>query len=216
MDESLKEKVLMAARKLFMEKGYEAVGMRDIARSIHRHPVQIYRLNLSKMDILAELILELNREQILHVPRLRASAKGQTLFDRTCSYLRELYSLDIRSLPIRSVGAAFGWLWSDRYERQVIEQVHQLIQPLIDWMEEAELDDIPARCLGIWSLYYVGYRHAVVQGGTADDCLAAIKPSLRYYLEFPRPMELAKGSNNQRNKNKARSKGPMDVPLKVH
>ncbi len=139
-----------------------------------------------------------------------------TLFDRTCSYLRELYSLDIRSLPIRSVGAAFGWLWSDRYERQVIEQVHQLIQPLIDWMEEAELDDIPARCLGIWSLYYVGYRHAVVQGGTADDCLAAIKPSLRYYLEFPRPMELAKGSNNQRNKNKARSKGPMDVPLKVH
>ena len=101
MDESLKEKVLMAARKLFMEKGYEAVGMRDIARSIHRHPVQIYRLNLSKMDILAELILELNREQILHVPRLRASAKGQTLrctpLSRQKSRLNKVVSLRRRA-----------------------------------------------------------------------------------------------------------------------
>jgi hypothetical protein len=50
-------------------------------------------------------------------------------------------------------------------------------------MMESGLDDIPARCIGIWSLYYVGYRQAVIHGGTADDCLATIKPSLRFYLE---------------------------------
>ena len=169
-----------------MARGYEAVGMRDIAKAVGKQPVQIYRLNLSKADILAEVIIALNQEQIQQLPQLCKRVTGKGLFERTCSYLLELYRLDIQYLPIRSVGAAFGWLWSADYERRVIEQVHQLIKPLVDCMQEAGLDDIPARCIGIWSLYYVGYRHAVMQGGTAEDCLSGIKPSLRYFLEGSR------------------------------
>jgi AcrR family transcriptional regulator len=177
--------VIDAARALFMERGYEAVGMRDIARAVGRHPVQIYRLNLSKADILAEVIIALNQEQIAQLPALCKRVKGRTPFARTCSYLRELYRLDIQHLPIRAAGAAFGWLWSAEYEARVIGQVHQLIDPLVGWMQDAKLDDIAARCFGIWSLYYIGYRHAVIQGGSAEDCLAAIKPSLRFYLATP-------------------------------
>ncbi len=166
-----------------MERGYENVGMRDIARAVGREPVQVYRLKLSKPDILAELIIELNQEQIIQLPSICARIKERYLFERTCSFLRELYQLDIDYLPIRSVGAAFGWMWSEAYEDRVIEQVHQLVKPVVDWMSEDGLEDVPARCIGIWSLYYVGYRRAVMQGGTADDCLEAIKPSLRFYLE---------------------------------
>jgi AcrR family transcriptional regulator len=72
MADSLREQVLMAAWKLFMERGYEAVGMRDIANAVGRQPVQAYRLNLAKADILAELIIELNQEQIKQLPQLRA------------------------------------------------------------------------------------------------------------------------------------------------
>jgi AcrR family transcriptional regulator len=176
-----------------MERGYEAVGMRDIARAVGKQPVQIYRLNLSKIDILAEVIIGLNQEQIDQLPQLCTRVKGETLFECACAYLRELYILDIQYLPIRSVGAAFGWMWSAAYEVRVIAQVHQFIQPLADWMQEAKLDDIPARCMGIWSLYYVGYRHAVMQVGTADDCLASIKPSLRYYFA----QELKESSNGK-------------------
>jgi AcrR family transcriptional regulator len=182
MDTPLKQQVLLAARTLFMERGYESVGMRDIAQAVGKQPVQIYRLNLSKADILAEVIIELNQEQIGQLPALCEKAKGVTLFERTCAYLRELYVLDIQYLPIRSMGAAFGWLWSAEYEQKVIEQVRQLANPAIGWMQEAKLNDIPARSMGIWSLYYVGYRTAVMQGGCADDCLAGIKPSLRFYL----------------------------------
>ena len=168
-----------------MAYGYEAVGMRNIARSVGREPIQIYRLNLSKPDILAELIIELNQEQIRQLPIICKRVKGGNLFERTCSYLRELYNLDIQYLPLRSVGAAFGWMWSATYEHRVIEQIHQLIKPVVDWMLSAGLEDVPARCFGIWSLYYVGYRQAVIQKSTADDCLAAIKPSLRYFLNTP-------------------------------
>lgn len=184
MTDSLKEQVLKSARALFMARGYEAVGMRDIARAVGREPIQVYRLKLSKSDILAELIITLNLEQINQLPKICKRIKGRDLLDRTCSYLRELYKLDVHYLPIRSVGAAYGWMWSASYELRIVEQVHQLIKPLVDMMVESGLDNIPARCIGIWSLYYVGYRQAVIHGGTADDCLSSIKPSLRFYLEI--------------------------------
>lgn len=180
--ESLKEQVLKSARELFMAKGYEAVGMRDIAKAVGRQPVQVYRLNLSKADILAELIIELNQEQIRLLPKLLMRAKGDTAFERSCAYLFELYQLDIQFQPIRAVGAAFGWMWSQAYERRVIEQVGELVKPVADWLQDDGMGDVPARCQGIWSLYYVGYRHAVMHGGSAQDCLDAIKPSLRYFF----------------------------------
>ena len=180
---SLREQVLSAARELFMAHGYEAVGMRDIAQAVGKQPVQVYRLKLAKSDILAEVIIALNNEQISQLPGIRSRVRGKTPYERTCSYLKQIYLLDIQHLPIRSVGAAFGWMWSAEHERQIIEQVNQLVAPIAGWMRDAGLDDISARCFGIWSLYYVGYRHAVMAGGNAAGCLAAIKPSLRYFLD---------------------------------
>lgn len=185
MVESLKDQVLKASRALFMERGYEAVGMRDIAAAVGKQPVQVYRLNLSKADILAELIIELNNEQIRQLPKICARIKGLTLFERVCSYLQMLYRLDVQYLPIRAVGAAFGWMWGPDHERRIIDQVNQLVKPIADLMRGAGVGDVSARCFGIWSLYYVGYRHAVMKGGTAKACLDGIKPSLRYYLETP-------------------------------
>ncbi|MFO0121433.1 MAG: TetR/AcrR family transcriptional regulator, partial [Inhella sp.] len=66
--DSLKADVLQAARMLFIEHGYEAVGMRDIAGAVGKQPLQLYRLKLSKADILAEVIIALNQEQIAQLP----------------------------------------------------------------------------------------------------------------------------------------------------
>lgn len=178
-----KEEVVEVAKTLFMEHGYEAVGMRDIARAAGCHPVQVYRLKLAKSDILAEVIIDLNAKQIRQLPQMLGRVKGETAHAKTLAYLEELYRLDIQDLPIRSVGAAFGWMWSLDYEQRVFEQVLQLIGPVVAWMQEAGLDEIPARCTGIWSLYYLGFRHAVIHKGTADQCLTAIAPSLRFFLE---------------------------------
>ena len=76
--------------------------------------LQLYRLKLSKADILAEVIITLNQEQIAQIPELCRRAQGKTLHERCCAYLRELYAMDIYYLPIRSVGAAFGWVWNTR------------------------------------------------------------------------------------------------------
>lgn len=178
MKDDLRQEVIRAARALFLEKGFDAVGMREIAQAVGRQPTQVYRLELSKTDILAEIIVALNKEQIDKLPAMVARIKGQTALERSCYYLEKLYRSDIVYLPIRALGAAYGWTWSSKYEALIVPQVLQLLQPIADWMQAEELGDIPARCYSVWSLYYVGYRRAVMHGGTASECLAEIRPSL--------------------------------------
>ena len=178
----LKLLVVAAARDLFMSKGYEAVGMRDIASAVGRQPVQIYRLNLSKSDLLAEVILALNQHQIDQLPALCAQVQGDTLLDKVASYFHALYRLDIQYLPIRSVGAAYGWRWSAAYEEKITQHVFAFLAPIAGWMGEQGLDDVMARCYGLWSVYYVGFRRAAVHGGSADECIAEIRPTLDILL----------------------------------
>jgi AcrR family transcriptional regulator len=178
----LKTLVLDAAKQLFLKHGYDAVGMREISAAVGRQPVQIYRLNLSKSDILAELIIDLNDQQIRQLPALCARVSGITLLDKVCGYFRELYALDIQYLSIRSVGAAHGWMWSAAHEDKIIGQIIQLLQPISAWMNEARLDQIEARGYGIWSAYYVGFRRAVIHGGSADECVQEIRPTLEILL----------------------------------
>ena len=182
MTQPLKPLVLAAAKELFLTHGYDSVGMREIARAVGRQPVQIYRLNLSKSDILAELVIELNAEEIRQLPELCVRAGGTTLLDKVCGYLRELYALDIRYLPIRSVGAAYGWMWNPAYEEKIVGQVMQLLQPVINWMTEAGAEQIESRCYGIWSVYYVGFRRAAIHAGSADECIREIRPTLEILL----------------------------------
>ena len=68
MKSELRSRILSVARTLFMEKGFEAVGMREIAQAVGLQPTQVYRLELSKTDILAEVIIQLNDEVIAQLP----------------------------------------------------------------------------------------------------------------------------------------------------
>ena len=182
MKSALRQKVLKAAKELFFEKGFEAVGMREIAHAVGLQPTQVYRLELSKTDILAEVIIALNDEQIQALPGMLTAIDGADAFERTCAYLLALYRFDVHYKPLRSVGAIHGWSWTGAYEAAVIAQVMQFLAPIAGWMKDEGFDDIPARCYGIWSLYYVGYRRAVVHGGSAQECLAEIRPSLKILM----------------------------------
>jgi hypothetical protein len=73
-------------------------------------------------------------------------------------------------------------MWNKTYEERIIGQVMQLLQPVIAWMAEAGINQTEARCYGIWSVYYVGFRRAAIHGGSADDCIGEIRPTLEILL----------------------------------
>lgn len=182
MKSVLRQNVLNVAKSLFLENGYDAVGMRDIAKALGLQPTQVYRLELSKIDILAELIIELNQDQIDQIPTHLNSVMGSNALERTYAYLHMLYHADVAAMPIRSVGAAYGWMWSPKYEITIVAQVQQLLTPIVGWMNEDGLDNVFGRAYGIWSVYYVGFRRAVMHGEGPDECLQEIRPSLEILL----------------------------------
>ena len=174
--------IINTAHQLFETNGYEQVGIREICQSVGLSPTQLYRLDLTKQDLLAEVILRVNQEQINRIkPFTSKGFKSAQAYIE--GYLLHLYESDIQIRSIRAEGAAFGWKWSGKYESLIIEQVFKLIKPIADALEYEGYDEIQARCYAIWSLYYVGYRHAVMQNADAKACLEGIRPSLKLCLK---------------------------------
>ena len=177
----LKE-IVEIAHKLFAERGYEAVGIREIAKEAGISPMQVYRLGLDKHDLLAEVILIAN-QTIINSLKPFSAPKAKDAISYIENYLLNLYAQDIAIKSIRKEGAAFGWKWSGKYEELIIAQVMQFLKPIADCLTHFNYDEIEARCYAIWSLYYVGYRHAVMNNADAKACLDGIKPSLRICLK---------------------------------
>ena len=174
--------LLDAARSLFMEKGYAAVGMREIAARADLTPTQAYRLGLAKEDLLAEISIALTDAQLRAITPNMVLQSGESLPAFAERYLLRLYASDIEHIRIRRESAAYGWMWSANYEARIVAQVMALLQPIAEAMLVHGLDNIPARGFAIWSLYYVGYRAAVVAGADARECMDGIRDSLALVL----------------------------------
>lgn len=175
------QQVVDVAHLLFESRGFEKVGMREIAEAACMSPIQVYRLGIDKQDLLAEVIFQVNEEVIKKIkPFSSLKHKDPVVFIE--NYLLDLYKQDVAIKTIRKEGAAFGWLWSGKYEALIIGQVMKMIKPIADALTHFEYDEVEARCYAIWSLYYVGYRNAVMNNANAQTCLDNIKPSLRINL----------------------------------
>ena len=175
------EAIVKVAHRLFEKNGYEQVGMREISAAAQKSPMQLYRLGLDKKDLLAEVIIQVNAMQIKKLKPFTAN-QGLSVELFIENYLLNLYKQDIEIKSIRKEGAAFGWKWSGKYEARIFEQLMLIIKPIADALEHEGFEDIQARCFAIWSLYYVGYRNAVMNDVEAQACLDSIKPSLKLLL----------------------------------
>ena len=174
--------VVKIAHRLFASRGYEEVGVREIANEAGISPMQLYRLGVDKNDLLAEVILIINQEMIGKIKPFESASYASALAFIE-KYLLDLYQQDIKIKSIRKEGAAFGWKWSGKYEALIIKQLMQILKPIADALAHFGYDEIEARCYAIWSLYYVGYRNTVLNNADANACLDGIKPSLAICLK---------------------------------
>lgn len=157
--------------------------MRDIAQRAGLSPVQVYRLGLSKADLLAEVSFRLTAHQLRYITARARPRRGETALGFVERYLLSLYRSDIRNLYIRRETAAYGWMWSSQYEDRIVAQVLQLLKPIECALQAAGVGDVPARLYAVWALYYVGFRRAVVWGAGPAACLEGIRPSLHLLLQ---------------------------------
>lgn len=67
MNVNRKEQIIKTAAKLFREKGYNSVSMRDLAENLGIKASSIYNHIPSKKEILAEIIMDLVKEFTVHI-----------------------------------------------------------------------------------------------------------------------------------------------------
>lgn len=169
--------ILAVARRLFLDRGYENVGMREIARTAGISPALIYREGWTKADLLAELILELNAEQIVQINSMPLPSEGTPL-DRVLALLGRLYAFDIAQKHLRRLGAAYGWLWSSEQEARCVSQINELLMPLRRVLRELAIDPVEPRVDGIWAVYCASFRTAVFGDADTVACIERIRPTI--------------------------------------
>ena len=173
--EARRAAILRAAKQLFLERGYDQVGVRDIASAAAISPALVYRYGWTKTELLAELVLELNDTQVAAMRAWRPPSRG-TLADRVVDYLRRLYRLDIEHRELRRLGAAYGWMWSPEQDRKCRAQIVELLAPLRRLLTAARVDGVDTRLAAIWAAYWTYFRLAVIYDADADACAAEVRP----------------------------------------
>lgn len=173
--------ILESARQLFVAKGYEQVGMRQIAEAAEISPALIYKEGWTKPDLLAELIFELNAAQIEAMQAMPLPPQAP-LLDRVLQVLQRMYDLDITHKELRKLGAAYGWLWSQEQDRRCLEQIKELTVPLRQLLTEAQIDSLEARLSGLWYAYWSGFRATVIYDQDSVGCITLIRPVVEILL----------------------------------
>ena len=180
---ALREAAIALAKERFSERGYEAVSLQELATELAVAPADLLRQELSKPDLLAETIIALNDEQIAWLSsRPEATDESLPLQEAVERYLRRLYEFDIEHITLRRMGAAFGWLWAPKYESRIWKQVLTLTTPIDGILFREGFSDRQPIIQTLWSLYYAGFRHAVMHGAPGESCLAEIRPALQLIL----------------------------------
>ncbi|MEC8020623.1 MAG: hypothetical protein VX179_01435, partial [Pseudomonadota bacterium] len=155
----------------------------ELAMELAVPPAVLLRQELSKPDLLAEAIIALNDEQITWLEsRPEATDESLPLQEAVERYLRRVYEFDIEHITLRRMGAAFGWLWAPKYEPRIWKQLFALTAPIDGILLREGFSDREPIIKILWSLYYAGFRHAVMHRAPEEACLAEIRPALKLIL----------------------------------
>ena len=123
------EQIKKVAKRLFRKKGYENVTMREIAKELGIGVNVIYRNTESKSAVLADILRDHIRAEILTLSNL-PTPKGSAV-DRVMAYLEKLYEMDLKDFDLRRLGVALSWRWERErdYEFEVLIGV-ELFAPI--------------------------------------------------------------------------------------
>ncbi len=98
--ETRKQEIIRTAAKLFKERGYSAVTMRDLAASMGIKAASLYNHISSKQELLKEIIIDIAEEFTRGMKRIRSSDFG------TLEKLRDIIALHVQITSQNTDGMA--------------------------------------------------------------------------------------------------------------
>jgi AcrR family transcriptional regulator len=186
-----RQKVLEAAKTLFMQRGYEGATMRDIAAEAGLSTGALFANFTDKADLFNEVILTDFEQQ--HAQITEAMAGAKTVKDKIVAMLAAGYTFHLSQLPLLQAGISVSWshgLNGELGERPVWKTVTNFIVEILEGAaERGEIrNDFDKALLAdmMWDTYLANYRRAVFGGWGLEQLNARLENQIGLLLSAVR------------------------------
>jgi AcrR family transcriptional regulator len=182
-----REKILAAARDLFMERGYDGATVRDIARAAGMSTGAVFASFADKAELFDEIIATDYRA--LADEMAAAVRDSATVDEALLGLFGAAYRSHMNQLPMVRAAMSVGWTRDPATAQRSRDALKPIVGLLRDALQQAtdrgELaSDTDVRLLReiIWEVYLSGYRAAVYNGSGADEMVARLSSQLNLIL----------------------------------
>lgn len=163
-----RKSLLDAAKRLFMQRGYEGATVREIAAAAGLSTGAVFASFSDKSDLFNEVLMADLEEQVALMKKA-ATASGATA-ERLTRVLSAGYERQLPQLELLRAAVAVSWsqgLSGDLGDRPVRAAIlDQLIEVLKSGVEKGELKsdtDVPLIAETLWDCYLRSYRLALYE-----------------------------------------------------
>ncbi|MDO8296133.1 MAG: TetR/AcrR family transcriptional regulator [Caulobacter sp.] len=164
-----RQKVLQAAREMFIERGYEGATIRDIARAAGMSTGAVFASFTDKPDLF-DAILGEDFAALLD-PMKDAARTAPSARDALVAMFGAAYRAHSAQLPLIQAALAASWTRTpeaERLHREALRPLRALVIEVlergVDRRELTQRFDLRLIADVIWDLYLAGYRPAAFEG----------------------------------------------------
>ncbi|WP_269714405.1 TetR/AcrR family transcriptional regulator [Caulobacter sp. NIBR2454] len=187
-----REKVLEAARTLFIQRGYEGATIRDIAQAAGMSTGAVFA-NFADKSELFDAIIKSDLE-LLHEQMATAASNAAGVERALLDMFGAGYRLYLRQLPMVQAIVSASWTRDQNNETQhrmalkpLLDLVQSALQRGVADGEIAKTVDLSLMLETVWDLYLVNYRRAVFDELGFDQLMARLSTQLSMLLRGARP-----------------------------
>lgn len=162
---------------------FDALSLATIAKDNRMTIPQLMEFGFTKSNLVCHAVVASNEGMIQALVMQDITNLGATLHQQVEAYLLQMYHYDLRQLPFKTAIQSYAWTWSVVDEERFTNQAMKLMTPIYIALHAHGFDHVDARCQAIWALYNRGLRVAAMGKGSANDCLASVRTSLKLLTE---------------------------------
>ena len=182
-----RERVLSAARRLFIERGYEGATIRDIAQAAGMSTGAVFASFSDKSELFDEILTA--DYEVIYAQMKQAGVNAQTVEEGVIGMFAVAYGFHVEQLPLLQASIAVSWTRSESAERRNrshLKHIFALLNGVLTrGVERGELKkgaDVKLLAEIIWDVYVANYRRAIFDAWTVEALLTRLSDQLKVIL----------------------------------
>jgi AcrR family transcriptional regulator len=169
-----RRRVLEAARRLFMERGYEAATIRDIASEAGLSTGAVFASFLDKNDLFNAVMAEDFQRQVENVRK--AERPDASVAEALLALFKVGYDFHFAQLPLLQAAVSLSWShglggeFGDRPSyRLAMDSLAVILSRGVERGELSPQTDLRLTAEVLWDTYVANYRRALFDSWTAEQ-----------------------------------------------